>query len=67
MYGGYIAVNTAIIAVQTLFSVLELRGSTAVQAVCLLLTAAVNFKFIAACVKNLFHLLNGKRRTLWLF
>ena len=53
MYGGYIAVNTAIIAVQTLFSVLELRGSTAVQAVCLLLTAAVNFKFIAACVKKL--------------
>lgn len=53
MYGGYIAVNTAIIAVQTLFSVLELRGSTAVQAVCLLLTAAVNFKFILACVKKL--------------
>lgn len=46
LYGGHIAVNTALITVQIVFSVLQLPFWIPVQAVCLLLLAAVNFKFL---------------------
>ena len=50
LYGGYVSVNTVIIAVQIVFSVPELPLWIPVQAVCVILLAAVNFKFISACV-----------------
>lgn len=46
LYGGHIAVNTVLITVQIVFSVLQLPFWIPVQAVCLLLLAAVNFKFL---------------------
>lgn len=53
MYGGHVTVNTLLIMVQTVFMVLELPFWIAVQAVCLLLLIAVNFKFILACIYKL--------------
>ena len=50
LYGGYVAVNTVLILVQTVFMVLELPYWIAVQAVCLVLLAVINFKFILACL-----------------
>ena len=50
LYGGYVAVNTVLILVQTVFMVLELPYWIAVQAVCLILLAVINFKFILACL-----------------
>ena len=50
LYGGYVAVNTVLILVQTVFMVLELPYWIAVQAVCLVLLAVINFKFILACI-----------------
>ena len=53
MYGGHVTVNTLLIMVQTVFMVLELPFWIAVQALCLLLLIAVNFKFILACIYKL--------------
>lgn len=53
LYGGHIAVNTVLISVQIVFSVLELPFWIPVQAVCLLLLAAVNFKFLLPCLTRL--------------
>ena len=50
LYGGYVAANTVLILVQTVFMVLELPYWIAVQAVCLVLLAVINFKFILACL-----------------
>lgn len=53
LYGGHIAVNTVLITVQIVFSVLQLPFWIPVQAVCLLLLAAVNFKFLLPCLTRL--------------
>ena len=53
LYGGHIAVNTALITVQIVFSVLELPFRIPVQAICLLLLAVVNFKFLLPCLTRL--------------
>lgn len=53
LYGGHVAANTAIIIIQTVFSVMELPCQAAVQALCVLLIAAVNIKFIIACIKRM--------------
>lgn len=53
LYGGHIAVNTALISVQIVFSVLELPFRIPVQAICLLLLAVVNFKFLLPCLTRL--------------
>ena len=50
LYGGYVAVNTVLILIQTVFMVLELPYWIAVQAICLILLAVINFKFILACL-----------------
>lgn len=46
LYGGHIAVNTTLITLQIVFSVLEMPLWIPVQAVCLAALAAVNFKFL---------------------
>lgn len=53
LYGGHISVNTVLITVQIVFSVLQLPFWIPVQAVCLLLLAAVNFKFLLPCLTRL--------------
>lgn len=53
IYGGHIAVNTVLITVQIVFSVLQLPFWIPVQVVCLLLLAAVNFKFLLPCLTRL--------------
>lgn len=56
LYGGRVAVNTLLILVQTVFMVTEFKGWIAVQAVCILLLIAVNFKFILACVYKILRI-----------
>ena len=58
LYGGHVAANTAIIIIQTVFSVMELPYCAAVQALCILLIAAVNIKFIIACIKKMLSAIN---------
>lgn len=53
LYGGHVAANTLIIAIQIVFSVLELPFWIPVQAVSLIALAAVNLKFILVCVNKL--------------
>lgn len=53
LYGGHIAVNTALITVQIVFSVLELPFRIPVQAICLILLAVANFKFLLPCLTRL--------------
>lgn len=50
LYGGYVAVNTVLILIQTVFMVLELPYWIAAQVICLILLAVINFKFIIACL-----------------
>ena len=50
LYGGYVAVNTVLILIQTVFMVLELPYWIAAQVICLILLAVINFKFILACL-----------------
>lgn len=57
LYGGHIAVNTALITVQIVFSVLELPFWIPVQALCLILLAAVNFKFLLPCLTKLLSII----------
>lgn len=56
LYGGRVAINTLLILVQTVFMVADLKGWIAVQAVCILLLIAVNFKFILACVYKILRI-----------
>lgn len=56
LYGGRVAINTVLILVQTVFMVADLKGWIAVQAVCILLLIAVNFKFILACVYKILRI-----------
>ena len=53
LYGGQVAVNTLIIMLQIVFSVLELPFWIPVQAVCLIALTAVNYKFILLCLNKL--------------
>lgn len=53
LYGGHVAVNTLIIMLQIVFSVLELPFWIPVQAVCLIALTAVNYKFILLCLNKL--------------
>ncbi len=53
LYGGHIAVNTVLIMVQIVFSVLELPFWIPVQAVCLIFLTAANFKFLLPCLTKL--------------
>ncbi len=57
LYGGHISVNTVLITVQIVFSVLQLPFWIPVQAVCLLLLAAVNFKFLLPCLTKLLSII----------
>lgn len=56
LYGGRVAINTVLILFQTVFMVADLKGWIAVQAVCILLLIAVNFKFILACVYKILRI-----------
>lgn len=53
LYGGHVAVNTVIILIQIVFSVLELPFWIPVQAVSLIALAAVNYQFILVCLNKL--------------
>ncbi|MGN0492009.1 MAG: lipopolysaccharide biosynthesis protein [Acutalibacteraceae bacterium] len=53
LYGGHVAVNTVIILIQIVFSVLELPLWIPVQIICVLALMAVNYKFILACLYKL--------------
>lgn len=53
LYGRHIAVNTALITLQIIFSVLELPLWIPVQAVCIVALTAVNFKFLLPCLTKL--------------
>lgn len=53
LYGRHIAVNTALITLQIVFSVLELPLWIPVQAVCIVALTAVNFKFLLPCLTKL--------------
>lgn len=53
LYGGHVALNTAIILIQIVFSVLELPFWIPVQAVSLIALMAVNYKFILVCLNKL--------------
>ena len=53
LYGGHVALNTAIIFIQIVFSVLELPFWIPVQAVSLIALMAVNYKFILVCLNKL--------------
>ena len=53
MYSKHIGINSVIIIIQTVFSVAELKGWIAVQAISILLLFAVNFNFIRACIKKI--------------
>ena len=53
LYGKHIAVNTALIMIQIVFSVLELPLWIPVQAVCLIALAAINFKFLLPSLKKI--------------
>ncbi len=50
----HIAVNTALIMVQTVFSVLELPLWIPVQAICVIALAAINLKFLLPFIKKIF-------------
>lgn len=53
LYGRHIAINTALITLQIVFSVLELPLWIPVQAVCIVALTAVNFKFLLPCLTKL--------------
>lgn len=55
--GKHIAVNTVLIAVQIVFSVLELPLWIPVQAVCLIVLTVINFKFLLPSLKKIFSVI----------
>ncbi len=52
LYKGHIALNTLIILIQAIGMITELRGWIIIQAICIVLLAAINFKFLIACVNK---------------
>ncbi|MEE1239290.1 MAG: polysaccharide biosynthesis C-terminal domain-containing protein, partial [Acutalibacteraceae bacterium] len=70
LYGGHIALNTALIMVQIVFLVLELPLWIPVQAVCLIALAVTNFKFVLPFLKKILSAvkkLNIRRKKIELF
>ena len=57
LYGGHTAVNTALIMIQIVFSVLELPLWIPVQAVCLIVLTVINFKFLLPSLKKIFSVI----------
>ena len=56
-YNRYITANTIIIIIETVFAVAELPFWIPVQAICNLLIALLNFKFLIACIKKMLSFL----------
>lgn len=56
-YNRYITANTIIIIIETVFAVAELPFWIPVQAICNLLIAILNFKFLIACIKKMLSFL----------
>ena len=54
LHGFYVALNTVILMVQILFMICQWKGWQMVQAVCILLIVAVNFKFLMLCLNKIF-------------
>ena len=57
LYGGHTAVNTALIMIQIVFSVLELPLWIPVQTVCLIVLTVINFKFLLPSLKKIFSVI----------
>ena len=61
LYAKHLAVNTALIALQTLFAVTEWKGWIPIQAICILSLCIVNAGFLLPACKKLFSLIRPGR------